>query len=77
MDDRTIEAVGYVANAYAVAFNLLAKCLRENGSLRDGQIEAELRATIEYPDAQRHRLDYQFLENLLNLMEGRTSAPLQ
>jgi hypothetical protein len=71
MDDRTVEGLGYVANYSAVAFALLTKCLVRNGSLVAGQFEAELRATIEHPDAQRGRLDYQFLKTLLEVLEDR------
>src|SRR3954467_8631039 len=67
MDDRTLEAFAYANSAANIAFSLLVRCLKKNGLLGDGQFEAELRATIEHTDAPRHRLDYQRLQNLLDL----------
>ena len=48
----------------------LVNCLRDNGALRSGQIEQTLRATIDSAGNERARLDYVWLQDLLNRLEG-------
>jgi hypothetical protein len=64
------QALGYMANFITIAFADLRDCLRENGALRPGQFESVLHATIEHPDADRERLDYKLLANLVATLEG-------
>lgn len=64
------QALGYMANFVTIAFADLRDCLRENGALRPGQFESALNATIDHPDADRERLDYKLLANLVAALEG-------
>ena len=77
MDDQTIQAIGYTANATATTFSLLVRCLESTGALKEGEFEARLRATIEHPDAARSRLDYLQLQTLLEMLENKIPKPIQ
>lgn len=74
MTDTSTDAA-HVANFAAQAIAMLAKCLRLNGALIEGQFEAELRATIEADGAERGRPDYAFLEVLLQVLEDKVPKP--
>ena len=62
------QAIAYTANYASVVFKI--KCLEKNGSLRPGQVQTALRATIGHPKAERHRLDYVLLAGLLNQLDA-------
>jgi len=59
------QAIGYTANYTCVAFTLLVNCLKAQGVLGPTQFEDALQATLSAEGADRARLDYMFLKNLL------------
>lgn len=69
MSSSDIEALALTANFSATAFTILVNCLKNNGALKPTQFEDALRWTVSQPNAERIRLDYQFLEQLLNNLE--------
>jgi hypothetical protein len=60
-------ALAHTSNGALTAF--VINCLKNQGALGDRQYENALRATIEAEGAERERLDYQFLANLLAALE--------
>jgi hypothetical protein len=70
-----IQAIQYVGNFTAVAFKILIECLEKNGALRPGQIRMALRGTIAHPQAERDRLDYQLLADLLKRLDDSVESP--
>ena len=64
-------ALSYTANFVTIAIADLVKNLKLKGALDDGQYEHTLRSTLEKAGENRSRLDYQFLANLLDLLEGK------
>ena len=70
MDDAMVTAaLGHQANFVTTALLILANCLKNQGALGARQYEGALRATIEADGAQRNRLDYQLLAQLLAVLE--------
>jgi hypothetical protein len=65
-----LQAIGYLANFTTVAFKILVGCLEKNGALLPDQFRTALQSTVEHPQAQRDRLDYQFLAELLKQLDG-------
>jgi hypothetical protein len=65
-----LQAIGYSANFTTVALKILVQCLEKNGALMPGQIETALRKTLEHPGAEKERLDYQFLAELVKVLDG-------
>jgi hypothetical protein len=65
-----LQAIGHTANFANVAMRILVGCLEKNGALLPGQFQDALRATVEHPQAERERLDYQMLAQLLKSLEG-------
>ena len=70
------QALAYTTNYASVVFKLLIECLEANGALLPGQLQKALRGTIGHPKAERHRLDYVLLTELLKQLEA-TSKPEQ
>jgi hypothetical protein len=64
------QAIAYTANYASVVFKIMIECLEKNGSLRPGQVQTALRATIGHPKAEQHRLDYVLLAGLLNQLDA-------
>jgi len=75
MDDQTHQAISLTANFITQAMVMLVKNLTESGALPGGAMEAAIRETLEYPDAERQRLDYRFLELLLMALERKDEPP--
>jgi hypothetical protein len=69
------QAIAYAANFASVTFKILIECLEKNGALLPGQVQKALRATIGHPKAERHRLDYVLLAELLKQLDA-TDEPL-
>jgi hypothetical protein len=72
MDDVTAAGLSYTANFVATALLDLVHCLKNQGALGAHQYEDALRATIEADGAPRDRLDYQFLAQLLAVLEKQS-----
>jgi hypothetical protein len=70
-----IQAIRYVANFTTVTLKILIECLEKNGALRPGQIRMALRGTIAHPKAERERLDYKMLADLLDRLDGSVQSP--
>jgi hypothetical protein len=64
------QAIAYTTNYASVVFKLLIECLEANGALHPGQFQKVLRATIAHPKAERQRLDYVLLSELLKQLEA-------
>jgi hypothetical protein len=64
----TDEAIGLTANFACVALTILANCLKNQGALGPTQFEDALQATLSAEGADRARLDYEFLKNLLKTL---------
>jgi hypothetical protein len=73
--DPDILAIRYVANFTTVTFKILIECLEKNAALRPGQIRTALRGTIAHPNAERDRLDYQMLADLLKRLDSSVESP--
>lgn len=68
-DTKALEAfLGYAQGANTVLLRTLIKCLEANGSLKTGQFEAALQATIDHPGAESGRPDYQMLATFLRIL---------
>jgi hypothetical protein len=63
--NQTDQAIGLTANYTCVALTILVNCLKNQGALGATQFEDALQATLSAPGADRARLDYEFLKNLL------------
>jgi hypothetical protein len=72
MDDIAIERLAHTSNFVAIALVILVNCLKNEGALGPRQYEDALRATIEADGAQRDRLDYQLLAQLLAVLEKQS-----
>jgi len=72
MDDNAAAGLAYTANFVTIALLDLVHCLKNQGALGERQYENALRATIEADGAQRDRLDYQFLAQLLAVLEKQS-----
>ena len=59
------QAIGYAANFTCVALTILVNCLKKEGALGTTQFEDELQDTLSAEGADRARLDYMFLKDLL------------
>ncbi len=70
------QAIAYATNYASVVFKLLIECLEVNGALLPGQFQKALRGTIAHPNAERHRLDYVLLSELLKQLDA-TAKPGQ
>ena len=68
------QAIAYTTNYASVVFKLLIECLEANGALLPGQFQKALRATIGHPKAERHRLDYVLLTELLKSTRRQSGA---
>jgi hypothetical protein len=58
-------AITDTANFTLVAFTILVNCLKSQGALGAHQFEDALQATLSAEGADRARLDYEFLKDLL------------
>jgi hypothetical protein len=63
------------ANYASVVFKILIECLEKNGALLPGQVQKALRATVGHPQAERRRLDYVLLAELLNELDATSEPP--
>jgi hypothetical protein len=68
------QAIAYTANFATVTFKILIECLEKNGALRPGQLQTALRGTIGHPKAERNRLDYVLLADLLKQLEATLNS---
>ena len=68
MDPGFGAAMAY-AGATQNALAILAKCLMDNGALKPGQFPAAIRARLNGAEADRHRLDYQYFQQLAQMLE--------
>jgi hypothetical protein len=64
------QAIAYTANFATVALRILIEGGEKNGALLPGQVQKALRATMGHPKAERHRLDYVLLADLLRQLEA-------
>jgi hypothetical protein len=62
-------ALAYTANFSLSAILILVHCLKNSGALGERQYEDALRLTIDAEGAPRERLDYKFLQGLLEALE--------
>ena len=77
MDPQTQRAIALTLNGTSTAFVILANCLKNNGALDPEQIEDGLRRTINAEGADRDRLDYQVLQQILARLEGQQPPTLR
>ncbi len=77
MDEPTHHAIALTLNGVSTAFVILANCLKNNDSLHPDQLENGLRTTIKADGADRERLDYQVMQNILARLEGRSPPTLR
>jgi hypothetical protein len=70
-----LQAIGHTANFATIAFRILIECLEKKGVLLPEQFQTALRKTIDHPKAERDRLDYQMLAELLKQLDG-SAEPL-
>ena len=70
MTDLYTQSLGGVTNGLVQSYVILANCLKNNGALHDGQLEAALKRTIEAEGAETDRLDYQVIAQVLATLEG-------
>jgi hypothetical protein len=75
---QTDQAITHTANYACVAFTILVNCLKSQGALGANQFEEALQATLSAEGADRARLDYEFLKNLLKSLRKNEpgKAPL-
>jgi hypothetical protein len=66
-----------MGNGLMMSYVILAKCLKNNGALHDGQLETALKQTIEADGADKDRLDYQVMAQALAALEGRRPPRLR
>ena len=69
------QAIAYTANYASAVFKILIECLEKNGALLPGQFQKALRATIGHPKAERHRLDFMLLAELLDQLDSTAKPP--
>ena len=69
------QAIAYTANYASAVFKILIECLEKNGALIPGQVQKALRATVGHPKAERHRLDYVLLAELLKELDDKMEPP--
>ena len=67
--DLGFGAATVYAGATQNALAILAKCLVDNGALKPGQFSAAIRATLSKAEADRNRLDYQYFQQLAQLLD--------
>ncbi len=77
MDERTTEMVAHVMNGLVMSIAMLTNCLKNSGALDDGRFEAALNSTINAEGAEKDRLDYQVMQQLLAVLEGRPPPKLR
>ena len=77
MDKPTQQAIALGLNGVETALVILANCLKSNDALRPHQFENGLRTTINADGADRERLDYQVMQNILARLEGRSPPRLR
>ncbi len=77
MDSQTEQALAATMNCVTTTFVILANCLKNNGALNSEQLEDGLRGTINAENADRDRLDYQLLQQILARLEGRQPPTLR
>jgi hypothetical protein len=63
-----------MSEAQAIAYTANFACLEKNGALRPGQLQTALRGTIGHPKAERNRLDYVLLADLLKQLEATLNS---
>ena len=66
-----------MGNGLMMSYVILANCLKNNGALHDGQLETALKQTIEADGADKDRLDYQVMAQVLATLEGRRPPRLR
>ena len=71
------QAIAYTANYATAVFKILIECLEKNGALIPGQVQKALRATVGHPKAERHRLDYVLIAELLKELDNQMEPPAQ
>ena len=54
---------------------MLVKNLNITGALLEGAMEATIPETLAYPKAEKSRLDYRYLEILLEALERKDEPP--
>ena len=77
IEEKTQQAIALVMSGTAVAILILANCLKNTGALDDGRFERALEKTINAPDAEADRPDYQLLARILALLQGETPSPFR
>jgi hypothetical protein len=75
MDEDTNVAIALTAHFVTQAMVMLARNLTLHGALPEGAFEHTIRETLEYPGANRERLDYRMLEVLLKSLEQPNNSP--
>lgn len=68
--------LGYWQGANTILLRTLIKCLEANGSLKSGQFEAALQATIDQPGAESGRPDYQMLATFLKALQDEDAPKM-
>ena len=77
MNNETQQAIALSTNGIVTAIVVLAKCLKNTGALDDDRFERGLENTINAPDAESDRLDYQVLAHILEQLQGRKPPQLR
>ena len=77
MDEETQQAIALTTNGVLTAFVILTNCLKNNQALEPDQVENGLRGTINMEGAERDRLDYQVMQQLLARLEGQPPPTLR
>jgi hypothetical protein len=66
--DPSLGVAMLYANATQNAFVVLAKCLLNNGALKQGQFSSAIKSALN-PEADSQRPDYQYFQSLARMLD--------
>lgn len=73
--DEHAKALAYSISAIHIEIRILVQMLERRGVLEPGAYLKALKDTINHPEAQYERFDYEVLRQLAILIEGHHDTP--